>query len=64
MRGWASLCLTGGLSGADSPELPRLAHRSVLPPPTSGRPGTGSGLVPLVLPPEMLPIMGIILIRG
>lgn len=39
MRAWASLCLTGGLSRADSRSagwLPLLAHRSVLPPRTPG----------------------------
>lgn len=72
MRPSASLCLTAGLSGADSWSagwLPCLAHRSTLPLYTPGsqpaRPGhadTGSSMVSLPLPPEMLPIMGIIMI--
>lgn len=73
MRAWASRCLTGGLSRADS-RLPLLAHRSVLPllppctpgsqPARPGCVGTGSSLLSLALPPEMLPITGIISIWG
>lgn len=74
MRPSASLPLTARLSGADSRSagwLPHLAHRSALPPHTPsskparlGHADTGSGMVSLPLPPEMLLIMGIIMIRG
>lgn len=74
MRPSASLRLTARLSGADSRStgrLPHLAHRSALPPHTPsskparlGHADTSSGMVSLPLPPEMLLIMGIIMIRG
>lgn len=74
MRPFASPRLTAGLSRADSWSagwLPRLAHRSTLPlhtpaskPARPGHTDTGSGMVSLPLPPDMLLIMGIIMIWG
>ena len=70
MRPSASPHLTAGLSGADSRSagwLPRLARRSTLPPRTPGSEparDTGTGVVSLPLPLEMLLATGIIIIWG
>lgn len=74
MRPFASPRLTARLSGADSWSagwLPRLAHRSTIPlyapaskPARPGHTNTGSSMVSLPLPPDLLLIMGISMISG